>query len=127
VSTAQQSLVQRSAGVGRATRKKRAVLGRKKGKIQWKKQELTKMESFFLSVAPFSDTLGMLMVTSGKSPHPVAGGTGILMGSHPGPSSFGDRPARVKSPGYSDLHEGCARLWVGLDRSHPFNPIGNEN
>lgn len=65
----------------------------------------------FLSVAPFSDMFGVLMVTSGKSRHPSAGSAEILMGSCPGLPSFGERPARVKSRGVQHLHEGCTRLW----------------
>lgn len=47
MSAARQSLVQRNALSWEGHPKKKTTLGRKRGKIQWKKQDLTKMEIFF--------------------------------------------------------------------------------
>lgn len=71
----------------------------------------------FLSVAPFSDTLGMLVVTSGKSRHPAVGSTEMLLGSCPGRPSFGERPARMKS-GVQPPARGLYQALVGLDHNH---------
>lgn len=73
MSAAQQSLVQGSAWAGRATCKNDCIGQEKKGKVQWEQQDLTKMERWFLSVAPFSYTLGVLMGSNGKSQHRVWG------------------------------------------------------